>query len=88
VAVSQPAAARQSRGHVTPACAPSSWNSSLRCTRSGSATPGTPAASISATSRRGPHQALDALATGITARRVNWVLDADIRDFFGQLDRD
>ena len=38
--------------------------------------------------RRGPHQALDALATGITTRRVNWVLDADIRDFFGQLDRD
>ena len=37
---------------------------------------------------RSPHQALDALATGITARRVNWVLDADIRDFFGQLDRD
>ena len=35
---------------------------------------------------RSPHQALDALATGITARRVNWVLDADIRDFFGQLD--
>jgi RNA-directed DNA polymerase len=38
--------------------------------------------------RRGPHQALDALATGITTKRVNWVLDADIRDFFGQLDRD
>ena len=37
---------------------------------------------------RGPHQALDALATGIAGRRVNWVLDADIRDFFGQLDRD
>ena len=37
---------------------------------------------------RGPHRALDALATGITTRRVNWVLDADIRDFFGQLDRD
>ena len=36
---------------------------------------------------RGPHQALDALAAGITGRRVNWVLDADIRDFFGQLDR-
>ena len=36
---------------------------------------------------RGPHQALDALAAGITTRRVNWVLDADIRDFFGQLDR-
>ena len=38
--------------------------------------------------RRGPHQALDALATGIMTKRVNWVLDADIRDFFGQLDRD
>jgi group II intron reverse transcriptase/maturase len=36
---------------------------------------------------RGPHQALDALVAGITTRRVNWVLDADIRDFFGQLDR-
>ena len=36
---------------------------------------------------RSPHQALDALAVGITTRRVNWVLDADIRDFFGQLDR-
>jgi RNA-directed DNA polymerase len=28
---------------------------------------------------------LDALAAGITKRRVNWVLDADIRDFFGQV---
>ena len=36
---------------------------------------------------RGPHQALDALATGIRRKRVNWVLDADIRDFFGSLDR-
>jgi RNA-directed DNA polymerase len=36
---------------------------------------------------RGPHDALDALAAGITTRKVNWVLDADIRDFFGQLDR-
>ena len=35
---------------------------------------------------RGPHHALDALAVGITRKRVNWVLDADIRDFFGQLD--
>ena len=33
-----------------------------------------------------PHDALDALAAGITDKRVNWVLDADIRDFFGQLD--
>ncbi len=30
---------------------------------------------------RGPHDALDALATGIQTRRVSWVLDADIRDF-------
>jgi RNA-directed DNA polymerase len=37
---------------------------------------------------RRPHDALDALAAGIYRRRVNWVLDADIRDFFGQLDRD
>lgn len=36
---------------------------------------------------RNPHQALDALTVGIERRRVNWVLDADIRDFFGQLDR-
>jgi RNA-directed DNA polymerase len=37
---------------------------------------------------RNPHQALDALAAGIRRKKVNWVLDADIRDFFGQLDRD
>src|SRR6266699_2132033 len=37
---------------------------------------------------RSPHRALDALAAGIMRKRVNWVLDADIRDFFGQLDRD
>jgi group II intron reverse transcriptase/maturase len=36
---------------------------------------------------RNPHQALDALTVGIQRRKVNWVLDADIRDFFGQLDR-
>ena len=35
---------------------------------------------------RGPHHALDALAVGIKRKKVNWVLDADIRDFFGQLD--
>ena len=35
---------------------------------------------------RKPHDALDALTVGITSKRVNWVLDADIRDFFGQLD--
>ena len=36
---------------------------------------------------RGPHHALDALTAGIQQRKVSWVLDADIRDFFGQLDR-
>ena len=36
---------------------------------------------------RSTHDALDALATGIYRRKVSWVLDADIRDFFGQLDQ-
>jgi group II intron reverse transcriptase/maturase len=36
---------------------------------------------------RKPHDALDALAAGLMRKRVNWVLDADIRDFFGQLDQ-
>ncbi len=31
---------------------------------------------------RDPHQALDALNVGICRRRVNWILDADIRGFF------
>jgi group II intron reverse transcriptase/maturase len=35
---------------------------------------------------RSPHHALDALAAGITRKRVNWVLDADFRDFFTSLD--
>ena len=35
---------------------------------------------------RSPHDALDALAVGITKRRVNWILDADIRDYFSRLD--
>ena len=35
---------------------------------------------------RNPHQALDALTAGIYRKKVNWVLDADIRDFFGSLD--
>jgi group II intron reverse transcriptase/maturase len=37
---------------------------------------------------RSPHHALDALTVGIERRRVNWVLDADIRDFFTSLDHD
>ena len=35
---------------------------------------------------RSPHQALDALAVGIERKKVNWVLDADIREFFTNLD--
>jgi retron-type reverse transcriptase len=30
---------------------------------------------------RGPHDALDALVVGITSRKVNWILDADIQNF-------
>lgn len=36
---------------------------------------------------RSPHHALDALAVAITRRRVNWVLDADLRAAFTSLDR-
>jgi len=32
--------------------------------------------------RRNPHQALDALNVGITRKRVNWILDADIQGYF------
>jgi len=35
---------------------------------------------------RSPHHALDALTVGIERKKVNWVLDADIRDFFTSLD--
>jgi RNA-directed DNA polymerase len=31
---------------------------------------------------RSPHQALDALTVGITRKKVNWMLDADICGFF------
>ena len=34
---------------------------------------------------RSPHQALDALTVGITRKRVNWVLEFDIRGFFDQI---
>ncbi len=34
---------------------------------------------------RSPHQALDALTVGIQRKRVNWVLDANIRGFFDNL---
>src|SRR5246500_1375591 len=38
--------------------------------------------------QRGPPDALAAPAVGIERRTVNWVLDADIRDFFSHVDRD
>lgn len=34
---------------------------------------------------RSPHQALDALSAGILRKKVNWILDADIRGFFDQV---
>ena len=37
-------------------------------------------------SGRSQHDALDALAIGITRKKVNYVLDADIRDYFTSLD--
>jgi RNA-directed DNA polymerase len=36
---------------------------------------------------RSPHDALDALAAGITRKKVNWMLDADLSDFFSTLDQ-
>ena len=36
---------------------------------------------------RSPHDALDALSVGIVRKKVNYVLDADIRDFFTRLDQ-
>jgi RNA-directed DNA polymerase len=35
---------------------------------------------------RSPHEALDALSTGLLTRKVNWVLDADVRSFFDTLE--
>jgi RNA-directed DNA polymerase len=34
---------------------------------------------------RSPHQALDALNVGIQRKKVNWILDADIRGFFDRM---
>ena len=35
---------------------------------------------------RGQHNALDALAVGLYERKVNWVLEADVRGFFDAID--
>ena len=37
---------------------------------------------------RGAHDALDALAYAIERRKVNWILDADIRGYFDAMSRD
>ena len=37
---------------------------------------------------RGPHDALDALCVAIDKRKVNWILDADIQNFFGSVSQD
>jgi RNA-directed DNA polymerase len=37
---------------------------------------------------RGPHDALDALVVGINRRKVNFVLDADIRSFFDSVSQE
>jgi len=37
---------------------------------------------------RSQHNALDAVHVGITRRKVNWVLDADIRGFFDAIDHE
>lgn len=38
--------------------------------------------------RRGCHNALDALWVGLTEKKVNWVLDADIRGFFDAINHE
>jgi RNA-directed DNA polymerase len=35
---------------------------------------------------RSPHDALDALAVGIEKKKVNWILDADIRGYYDAID--
>jgi retron-type reverse transcriptase len=37
---------------------------------------------------RGTHDALDALCVGIESRKVNFILDADIRSFFDEVSKD
>jgi len=37
---------------------------------------------------RGAHDALDALVVGITSKKVNWILDADIQSYFDTVNHD
>jgi RNA-directed DNA polymerase len=38
--------------------------------------------------KRGQHQALDAIHEGIARKKVNYIFDADIRDFFNKINRE
>jgi RNA-directed DNA polymerase len=38
--------------------------------------------------RRGTHDAQDALVVGIESKKVNWILDADIRSFFDEISQE
>jgi retron-type reverse transcriptase len=38
--------------------------------------------------KRSQHDALDALYVGITSRKINWILDADIKGFFDNLNHE
>jgi RNA-directed DNA polymerase len=37
---------------------------------------------------RGAHDALDALCVGIVSKKVNWIVDADIRSFFDEISQE
>lgn len=37
---------------------------------------------------KGQHDALDALAVGVFGKKINWILDADIRAFFDEIDHE
>jgi len=37
---------------------------------------------------RGQHNALDALCVGITSKKVNFILDSDIRSFFNEVSKE
>jgi group II intron reverse transcriptase/maturase len=37
---------------------------------------------------RGAHDAMDALCVGIESRKVNWIVDADIRSFFDEISQE
>ena len=38
--------------------------------------------------KRSQHDALDALVVGISTKKVNWILEVDIRSFFDEVNRD